>query len=163
MAKICNMSEFKQALESLSLDQQRIVAARFVAEVLDLTDDNRVKEAQKVAADPSSAADSVMSAYHQAWHGAVESSVHSDMELVNWRKQTAHFVAKACAESLAPAHPGVTLRHLASNVASHCRMARLCANIEHEEDQPSLANAEAALNKQIQEQFEILGQYLEEK
>jgi len=83
--------------------------------------------------------------------------------MVNWRKQTAHFVAKACAESLAPAHPGVTLRHLASNVASHCRMARLCANIEHEEDQPSLANAEAALNKQIQEQFEILGQYLEEK
>lgn len=161
MPKINTMSEFKQALADLSLEQQRIVAALFVAEVIDLTDDIRVKESQKVAADPNATPDSIMSAYHRAWHAAVESSVHGDMELLDMQKQTAHFVAKACAESLAPSHPGVTIRHLASNVANHCRMARLCANIEHEEAQPSLANAENELNKQIQAQFEILGKYLE--
>lgn len=163
MGKITTMEEFRQAIESLSLDQQRIVAARFVADVLELTDDERIKQAQKVAADPKATPDAVMSAYHSAWHAAMESSVHSDMELIDWRKHTAHFVAKACAESLAPAHPGITLRHLATNVASHCRMARLCASIEHEEAQPSLADAEAALNRQIQTQFEILGSYMSEQ
>jgi hypothetical protein len=104
-----------------------------------------------------------MSAYHSAWHAAIESSVHSDMELLDWDKQTAHFVAKACAESLAPAHPGVTACHLATNVANHCRMARLCASIEHEREQPSLARAEKALGKLIQSQFKILDKYLREK
>ena len=162
MAKISTMKEFKKALESLSLDQQRVVAARFVAEVLDLTDDNRVKEAQQVAADPDATPEALMSAYHSVWHAAVESSVHSDMELIDWHKQTAHFVAKACAESLAPAHSGITWRHLAFNVANHCHMARLCANIEHEEEQPSLAAAEKSLNKQIQKEFKILGAFLKE-
>jgi hypothetical protein len=161
--KISTRNEFKQALESLSLDQQRVVAARFVGDVLDLTDDDRVKQAQRVAADPSASPESLMSAYHAAWHAAVESSVHSDLELVDWRKQTAHFVAKACAESLAPAHQGITWRHLAFNVASHCHMARLCANIRHEEERPSLSAAEEALNNQIQTQFEILSAFLEEK
>jgi hypothetical protein len=162
MSKIGTMKEFKEGLESLSLDQQRVVAARFVADVLDLTEDDRVKQAQKLAADPNAAPESLMSAYHLAWHAALESSVHSDMELIDWRKQTAHFVARACAESLAPSHHGSTWRHLASNVASRCRMARLCASIEHEQERPSLADAEEALNKQIQTQFDILGRYLEE-
>jgi hypothetical protein len=163
VTKISTRKEFKEALETLSLDQQRVVAARFVADVLDLTQDARVKQAQKVAADPNAAPESLMSAYHLAWHAALESSVHSDMELVDWHKQTAHFVAKACAESLAPAHHGITWRHLASNVANHCHMARLCASIEHEEERPSLSTAEEALNKQIQTQFEILSRFLEEK
>jgi hypothetical protein len=156
------MKEFKQALESLTLDQQRVVAAGFVADVLELTEDERVKQAQKVAAKPDATPDSLMDAYHSAHHAAVESSVHSDLELVDWHKQTAHFVAKACAESLVPAHPGATWRDLAFNVASHCRMARLCANIEHEQDQPSLSGAEEALHKQIRTQFERLSAFLEQ-
>jgi hypothetical protein len=106
--------------------------------------------------------EALMSAYHSAWHAAVESSVHSDMELVDWQKQTAHFVAKACAESLAPAHHGIKWRHLASNAANHCQMARLCASIEHDQERPSLSSAEKALNKQIQTQLEILSAYLAE-
>ena len=163
MAKITTRTEFKQALESLSLEEQRVVAARFVADVLDLTDDARVKQAQQVAADPNAEPEALMSAYHLAWRAAVESSVHSDLERVDWHKQTAHFVAKACAESLAPAHQGITWRHLASNVAAHCHMARLCASIEHEAERPSLSGAETALNKQIETQFEILSAYLEAK
>ena len=163
MAKIGTMKEFKQALENLSLNRQRLVAARFVADVLDLTQDERVMRAQKVAADPAATPDAIMSAYHSAWHAAMESSVHGDMELIDWQKQTAYFVAKACAESLAPSHAGVTFRHLASNVANHCRMARLCASIEHEGEQASLSEAEMALNTQIQTQFQIVSAFLEEQ
>jgi len=163
MTKISTMKEFKQALENLSLDQQRVVAAHFVADVLDLTQNNQVKLANKVAADPNASPEALMSAYHSAWHAALESSMHSGMELIDLHKQTAHFVAKACAESLAPSHQGIKWRHLAFNAASHCRMARLCDSIEHEEEHPSLSAAEETLNKQIQTQFEILDAFLEEK
>lgn len=162
MAKVSTMKEFTQALEELPLDQQRIVAARFVADVLDLTDDEAVKQAQKVAAQADATPDALMTAYHLAHHAAVATSVHSDLELLDWHKQTAHFVAKACAESLVPAHPGATWRHLALNAAGHCRMARLCSNIEHEAEHPDLSGAEQALQKQIQTQFDILNTYLEE-
>jgi hypothetical protein len=159
MGKISTMNEFKEALQNLSLEQQRVVAACFVAEVLDLTEDERVRQAQKIASDPAASPESLMSAYHSAWYAALESSVHSDMELIDWHKQTAHFVARACAESLAPAHHGIARRHLAFNVAGHCRMARLCANIEHEAAQPSLIDAEEAMKKQIQAQFEMLSDF----
>ena len=163
MANIKTMQEFKKALDQLSLDQQRFVASRFVEEVLDLTDYATVKQAQKTAADPDAGPEALMSAYHSAWHAAVESTPYSGFELVDWIKQTAHFVAKACSESRAPSHPGVSWHHLAFNVASHCRMARLCATIDHEAAQPSLSTAEAALNKQIRTQFDILSTFIEEK
>ncbi len=107
MTKISTMKEFKRALENLSLDQQRVVAAHFVADVLDLTQDDQVKRANEVAADPNASPEALMSAYHSAWHAAVEFSMHSGMELIDWHKQISHFVAKACAESLAPSHQGI--------------------------------------------------------
>jgi hypothetical protein len=156
------MEEFKDALEALSLDQQRIIAARFVGDVLDLTDDESLKHAQQIASRKDATPEELMAAYHSARHVAVKSGIHSEWELVDWHKQAEHFVAKACAESLAPAHHGVKWRHLAWNVAHHCRMARTCASIDHEQERPSLAKAEAALNKQIETQFELLRQFLAE-
>lgn len=145
MAKINTMQEFKETLDALSIEQQRVVASRFIEDVLDLTDDASVKQAQKIAADPDAGPEALMSAYHAASHVAVESSGHSGLELVDWHRQTAHFVAKACAESLEPSHHGIAACHLAFNAASHCRMARLCANIDHEQAQPSLSIAQEAL------------------
>jgi len=121
MAKIHNTQEFKQALDNLSLEDQRVVAARFVADVLDLTEDARVKHAQEVASRPDATPEDLMSAYHSAKRAAVESSIHSEWELVDWHKEAAHFVARACAASLAPAHHGITWRHLAWNTAHYCR------------------------------------------
>lgn len=162
MSSITTMEEFKEALEALSLDRQRIIAARFVGDVLDLTDDEALKHAQQVALRPDASPEDLMAAYHAARHIAVKSGIHSEWELVDWHKQAEHFVAKACAESLAPAHHGVKWRHLAWNVAHHCRMARTCACIDHEQDHPSFAKAEAALHEQIQTQFELLGRFFDE-
>jgi len=163
MNKINSMKEFKRALEELSLDQQRVVAAHFVANVFDLTDDDRIKQAQKIAARPNASPEELTSAYHAANHATVESSIHQSCQLVDWHKQAAHFVAKACAENLAPAHPGMTWRCLAWNVADYCRAARICASIEHGDGEPSLSEAEQALNKQTRAQYEILDEYLQGK
>jgi hypothetical protein len=156
------MKEFKDALESLSLDQQRIIAARFVADVLDLTEDESLRHAQQIASRRDASPEELMAAYHSARHVAVKSGIHSEWEPVDWHKQAEYFVAKACSESLAPAHQGVKWRHLALNAAHHCRMARTCACFDHENEHPSLAKAEAALNDQIQSQFELLGRFLDE-
>ena len=163
MAIINTMKEFKETLDQLSLDQQRVVASRFVEDVLDLNEDVKVKQAQKIAADSDAGPEALMSAYHSARHAAAELSLHSGLELIDWHKQSAQFVAKACSESLAPSHHGIAWRHLAINVANHCRMARLCDTIEHEEAQPSLSAAEEALKKQIRTQFDILSAFIEEK
>lgn len=163
MAKISTMKEFRQALEELSLDKQRLVAAQFVADVLDLTDNDKVRQAQEIAVRSDATPEELMSAYHAAKHAAVESSIHHEFELVDWHKQASHFVAKACAEDLAPAHHGLIWRHLAWNVAYHCRAARICASIEHGEGEPSLSEAEEMLNKQIRTQFETLDEFLSAK
>lgn len=163
MAEIRNMNAFSRALEALSLEEQRLVGARFLAEVLDLTDDEGIKQAQKVAANSEASPEELMAAYHHAHHAAVLSSLHSDLELVNWRKQAAFFVAKACASCLSPVHEGTKWCHLALNVSHYCRMARTCASIEHEQTEPSLSVAEDALNKQIRTQFKILSDFLDNR
>lgn len=160
MNNISTMKEFKQALESLTLEQQRLVGARFVADVLDLTENNIVKQAAEVAANPDATPEELMSAYHSSKHVAVKSGIHGDWDLIDWQRQTTHFVAQACATSLAPYHPGVRWRHLAWNVAEYCRMARTCASIAHDEEPANLSETEQALNKQIQKQFEIVTDFL---
>ena len=49
MDKITNIESFKKALSSLTLAQQRQVGARFVANVLDLTDGRCTQQAQSIA------------------------------------------------------------------------------------------------------------------
>jgi len=157
------MEEFKLALDNLSLEKQRLVSARFVAAVLDLTNDDRIIQAQKIAADPKATAESLMSAYHSVLHAAIESSLHNTFEEMDMQKQTEHFVAQACSTSLAPSHQNIKWRHMAVSVAHYCRIARICSAIQHEETKPSLAPAEESLHDQIKNQFEILQKYLDEQ
>jgi len=161
MTKIDTMEQFKQALESLPLDRQRLVASRFVGDVLDITDDATVKQSAETAANSNASAEELMSAYHSAKHATITSGLHSSFKLIDYNKQAKHFVAQACAACLAPYHQGITWRHLAWNVAHYCRMARTCASIDHDETSPDLSSTEEALKKQIQGQFEALQKFID--
>lgn len=163
MAEITTMQQFKDALEHLSLDDQRVVGAQFVADVLDLVQDNRLQQAQATAADPEASPEDLMGAYHLARRVIVESSPHGDWELIDYHKQATYFVARACAACLAPVHPGIKWRHLAWNAAHYCRMARACASMDHETAKPDLSSVETAMNQQIQTQFTIVGDYSEKR
>ena len=57
MTEIHNDTEFRQKIESLDSSRQRILAARFVEDVLPFCNDERVSRIVKIAANPHASAD----------------------------------------------------------------------------------------------------------
>jgi len=158
--KISSNEAFKNALSSLSLAQQRQVGARFVANVLDLTDGSCTKHAQSIAEKSDVTAEELEYAYHAVHLIYVATHPRSDLSEMEYRKQAAHFVAEACMVCLAPTHGEQRTQHLAEKVAMYCRMARTCSSIQHEEDYPKFADAEESLKKEIDAQYRILTEFL---
>ncbi len=161
MPKISTNEAFKQALSSLSLAQQRQVGARFIGNVLDLTDGSCTEHAQSVAGKSDLTAEELENAYHAVHSVYVATHPRSDLSELDFRKQSAHFVAEACMACLAPTYQEVHTHHLAEKVAMYCRMARTCAGIQHEEEYPKFADAEESLKKEMQAQYHILSEFLE--
>jgi hypothetical protein len=160
MSTISNIKEFKAALDLLSDEQQRVLGARFIAEVLDLTDNKRLKESQAIAQQVQASAEDLLAAYSSAQSIAVDLSFHGVLELINFKKQAEHYVAKACAACLFPMPASVKQRYRAWNVAHYCREARMCANLKHEEDTEILATVEKELQKTIARQYELTSEFL---
>ena len=160
MATITNIKEFKAALESLSDEEQRVLGARFIAEVLDLAGDAQLKDLQSTATKRHASAEELLNAYHIARSVAIELSLHGDFELIDFKKQAAHFVAKACSACLAPIPSAIKENHRAWNVAHYCREARICAEIGHEKDTEILLAIENDLQKVITKQYALASDFL---
>lgn len=63
MGEITSNEAFRQALHTVSLAQQRQVGARFIANVLDLTDGSCTKHAQSIAENSDVTAEELEIAY----------------------------------------------------------------------------------------------------
>jgi hypothetical protein len=48
-------------------------------------------------------------------------------------------------------------------MAGYCRMARICSSIQHEDEYPKFLDAEEALKNEIDAQFRILSEFLENR
>ena len=160
MSTISTMKEFKAALDSLTDVQQRVLGAQFIAEVLDLTDDNRLRDVQSIAGKAHASAEELLDAYSKARSITVELSLHGDFDLIDFKKQAAHFVAKGCSTCLAPVPVSIKDQHRAWNVAHYCREARICADMGHEEDIESLSEVEKDLHKAIARQYALTSNFL---
>jgi hypothetical protein len=122
---IHNDSEFKTALSGLDSARQRRAAARFVARVLDLSDDVRVRASVEAAqrGDLPEAEREVLS---QAVNTArVESFTQCGRE-ADWGAQAGHFVAKAAVSCVKAPVAG---ENIAWDAAMHARMARTCQSV----------------------------------
>ena len=161
MDKITNNKAFKKALFSLSLAQQRQVGARFIANVLDLTDGSCIKHAQMVAEKSDITAEELENAYHAVHSIYVATHPRSGFSELDYGKQAAHFVAEACMVCLAPIHEGYRALHLAEKVVGYCHMARMCSSIQHEDEYPKFLDAEESLKKEMEAQYQILNEFLE--
>ena len=161
MPKNFDNETFKQTLSALSLAQQRQVGARFIANVLDLTDETSLKDAQGIAGKPGVTAEELLEAYHSVHAVYVATDPRSDLSALDYERQAAHFVAEACLSCLAPSYQEVRIHHLAEKVAMYCLMARTSATIHPEEQFPPLVDAEGALKKEPQPQYRILSEFLE--
>ncbi len=129
MQVISNDTEFRQALEQLDPISQRVVAVKFVENVLALGDDRRISRALETAADTQASEEELSSALKQARAAALESHTRCGAD-GDWREQAGYFVARAAASAFGTAKKS----GLAWSAAMSCRMARTCTEIDTETD-----------------------------
>ncbi len=161
MSKITTNEGFMDALASLSLQQQRLVGAYFIKNVLDLTKDSHIIHAQSIAATIDAKAEDLLDAYHSVHTSYVKTNPRSDMHALVWEKQAEHFVAEACMTCLAPAYPEASTHHLAQRVSMYCLMARTCSSINHEGNYPTFETSEEVTKGEMNEQYRIVNEFLE--
>ena len=161
MSKIKSYEEFRQALSSLPLAKQRQVGAKFVRDVLDLTDNPLVKNGQEIAAKSGVTAEELNNAYQGVHTAYVATHPSSDLSALDYAKQAEHFVAEACMACLAPTFLETSTHHLAAKVAAYCQMARTCSAINHDGEYPGFSGVEEAVKKLVDSQYQILSEQLE--
>jgi hypothetical protein len=137
--------DFKAALLKLNTAQQRQLAAGFVARVLDLSDDSRIKAAVELAARSDVKAEELSRIAQAANTARVESFTQCGRE-TDWTAQAGHFVAKA---AVACVRPETDAGNLAWDAAMQARMARTCQTV---------ADGAGTENQEAQAQYALLDQ-----
>jgi sRNA-binding carbon storage regulator CsrA len=143
---IDNDSDFKAALGELPRAGQRLVAARFVENVLSLSRDAKVKSAISAAKRTDITEDELAAAVQTANKASVDSFTQCGHEC-DWNKQASHFVAEATLACIKPAEPG---GNPAWDAAMHARMARTCE---------SIASGHGTDNAEAVAQYRILAEF----
>ncbi len=144
---IGNDREFKDRLSSLSVAQQRVVAARFAENVQNLSSDPRVIAAVNSAKRPDISDAELGVVFQAAKSASVESYTQCGKE-ADWGNQAGHFIAEAAMICVRPAERAGSL---AWDVAMAARMARTCATI---------ATGQGTENREAQQQYRILDEFL---
>ncbi|HEX9592858.1 MAG TPA: hypothetical protein VGB12_05855 [bacterium] len=151
METITHDREFKQALDSLSATEQRVVGSRFAENVLALNDDFRVRRVVEVAGNPGATEEELASAYKGARSVVVETYTACGHD-AEWLAQAGHFVAAAAAAAALPVAEGAGAGSSAWRAAMHARMARTCEMI---------ASGEGGTHTEAEEQYAILTAFLQ--
>lgn len=132
MTTIHNDIELKEALSKLDATEQRELAARFVEDVLEYTDDERVRRAIKVARKPDATEDELKAAHHEARAAALDAHARCGADC-EWSAQSPYFVARA-AEAITTRQTMSEGKNLAWTVATQCRTASCCLVSEENPD-----------------------------
>ncbi|RKZ65807.1 MAG: hypothetical protein DRQ44_07575 [Gammaproteobacteria bacterium] len=160
MSKVTTNEGFMDALASLSLQQQRLVGASFIKNVLDLTKDEHIIHAQAIAATSDAKAEDLLDAYHSVHTSYVKTNPRSGLNALDWAKQAEHFVAEACMTCLAPAYPEASPHQLAQRVSMYCLMARTCSSINHDGNYPTFETSEKVMKMEVDGQYRIVNEFL---
>ena len=146
---ITNNSEFKKALTGISGASQRLIAARFAQNVLELCQNFRVKSAIDTALRFDITDEELNAARKQAHAAHIDSYTQCGHEC-NWNSQAGHYVAEAALDCFKAVEIG---GNLAWDAAMHARMARTCRAVA---DDFGTDNSEGAA------QYHILAEFLKE-
>lgn len=149
MTGITNDTEFRQALDGLDMARQRAVGARFVQSVRDLSDDERIDFAIKVAQDTEASSDEIESAWHSAKAVALDCYTRCGAD-ADWNMQAGYFVARAASSIVMP-EKDLDGDNPAWQAAMHSRMARTCSEI---------ARDVASEQGETEKQYRILEEFL---
>lgn len=149
MKEITTDKEFSEALNNLSLEQQRIVGALFVDNVLKLSDDPRVAKALEAAKNSEISEDELNLARRNIKAASLEAHTRCGAE-GEWLDQAGYFVARA-AEACIETQVRSQGKGPAWKAATSARMARTCLASESGED---------AHGAERHDQYKILTDYL---
>jgi hypothetical protein len=148
MTAIHNETDFKRAIDGLSLAQQRQVGALLVERVLQFYNDERIQRAVRLAKTPDISDEELQDAYRAAKSASVESFARCGAD-GNWRDQAGHFVANAALACVSSG--GAAKKNLAWEAATSSRMACTCENI-------AAGNSDGGTEQA--HQYQILSQFL---
>lgn len=149
MTRITNESEFRQAIKELDISQQRLLAARFAENVLDLCHDKRIANAVRIAASPEASEDELDVAFHEARAAAIDCHCRCGAE-GDWQEHAGYFVARAVMAAVTP-ESQLDGASPALQAAMHCRMAQTSHSIASEEDTTML---------EAEKQYRILSDFI---
>lgn len=145
---ITHDKEFKLALASLPVEQQRQIAVTFCRHVLYLSHDVRVKSALEAAGRADITEAELLLAAHAAHAARVDSYAQCGSD-AGWTAQAGHFVAKAAQACVQIAVPG---ENIAWDAAMQARLARTCQTV---------AEGLGTENTESREQYRILETFLQ--
>lgn len=149
MTQVSNDEEFRQALDDMDMVRQRMLAARFVENVLSLSNDKRLAHVVEVAATKDVSAEELDSAHRLALVVVIDSHTRCGSE-GDWSEQAGYFVARAAAAAVSQAEQAGGSP--AWQVAMSARMARTCRMID--------ATEESAHGEEREAQYRILDEYM---
>jgi hypothetical protein len=152
MAKINNDEALKRALDALPVASQRILAARFVGNLLHLSKDGRVKRAVEAAATPECSPEEMEEAYRAVKAYSVQTFTACGRD-ADWASQAEHFVAAAALAALLPEKQLGDKHSLAWKAAMQARMAKNCEMI---------LNDQGELDNEAQRQYVLTEAFLAE-
>jgi len=150
MATIHSDAAFKAALSRLPVEQQRRVGKLFVENVIDVSDNPKVKQAISIADKSDLSATEIAEGFKIAKAAAIDSYTLCGRD-ADWLGQASHFVASAAAVCLTPGDQVAQCRDLAWSTAMNARMAKVCETIAHEQ---------SADNQEAEKQYAILETFL---
>jgi hypothetical protein len=148
MAGIENDDDFRQPLKNMEITAQRMLAARFVENVLPLSDDDRIRRVIEIAAKADASRADVSDAFHTARTATIDSHNRCGAD-ADWKAQAGYFVARAALAAVTP--PEQMAGGPAFQAAMSSRMARTCVDIESSED---------TAGRERQAQYRILTEFL---
>ena len=147
--EITNESQFSEAVNNLSVEQQRAVGALFVENVQELNSDPRIDQTLEAAKNTEISEEQLNMVRRVIKAAALEAHTRCGAE-GDWLDQAAYFVARA-AEACVEAQVRTKGKGPAWKAAAAARMARTCLATDSGED---------AHGTERHDQYKILTDYL---
>ena len=149
MTQINNDTDFRKALVEMNYVKQRELAAQFVNNVIELTNDDGLARLTKVALDNNASDNELAAALKSAKSATFESHTRCGSE-GDWKEQAGYFVARAVSAALTP-ESQCRSGGPAWQAAMSCRMARTSVMIDEET---------ATTSDESEQQYQILNNAL---
>jgi len=150
MKSISNEKQFRDALNGLGIEQQRMVGALFAENVVGLSDDPRIPQALAAAKVSGMEEDALNLVRHNIKAAALHAHTRCGAD-GEWNDQAGYFVARA-AEACVEPEGRSQGKGAAWKAAMSARMARTCLAAESDED---------SHDTESQAQYQILTSYLD--